>query len=62
MTDFEKINVRMCHLKVVVVVVVVVVKDKGKVVHALRLCTGRTSHRGIRVIALPFHVHGTRRG
>ena len=39
---------------------------KGKVkcplVQALRLCTGRTAHRGIRGIALPFHVHGTRRG
>ena len=32
-------------------------------VQALRLCTGRTTHRGGgRVIALPFHDHGTRRG
>ena len=29
---------------------------------ALRLCTGRTAHRGSRGIALPFHDHGTRRG
>ena len=31
-------------------------------VQALRLCTGRTAHRGSRVIALHFHDHGTRRG
>jgi len=38
---------------------------KGKVkctpVQALRLCTGRTAHRGSRVIALLFLDHGTRR-
>jgi hypothetical protein len=38
---------------------------KGKVkctlVQALRLCTGRTAHRGSRGIAVPFHDHGTRR-
>ena len=32
------------------------------VVQALRLCTGRTAHRGSRGIALLFHYHGTRRG
>ena len=40
-------------------------KGKGKdkaLVQALRLCTGRTAHRGSRGIALPFHDHGTRRG
>ena len=41
-------------------------KVKGKVkvtlVQSLRLCTGRTAHRGSRGIALPFHDHGTRRG
>ena len=39
-------------------------KTKVKVtpVLALRLCTGRTAHRGSRGIALPFHDHGTRRG
>jgi hypothetical protein len=31
-------------------------------VQALRLCTGRTAHRGSRRIALLFHDHGTRRG
>jgi len=31
-------------------------------VKALRLCTGRTAHRGSKGIALPFHDHGTRRG
>ena len=35
---------------------------KCTLVQALRLCTGRTGHRGSRVIALPFHYHGTRRG
>ena len=37
-------------------------KVKCALVLALRLCTGRTAHRGSRVIALPFHYHGTRRG
>ena len=31
-------------------------------VQALRLCTGRTAHRGSRGIALLFLNHGTRRG
>ena len=31
-------------------------------VQALRLCTGRTVHRGSRGIALIFLDHGTRRG
>ena len=38
------------------------VKVKCTIVQALRLCTGRTAHRGSRGIALPFHDHGTRRG
>jgi hypothetical protein len=38
------------------------VKVKHTTVQALRLCTGRTAHRGSRGIALPFHDHGTRRG
>jgi len=37
-------------------------KGKDTLVQALRLCTGRTAHRGSRGIALPFHNHGTRRG
>jgi hypothetical protein len=41
------------------------INQKGKVkvtlVQTLRLCTGRTAHRGSRGIALPFHDHGTRR-
>ena len=37
-------------------------KVKCTRVQALRLCTGRTAHRGSRGIALPFHDHGTRRG
>jgi hypothetical protein len=38
------------------------VKVKVTPVQALRLCTGRSAHRGSRRIALPFHDHGTRRG
>ena len=38
------------------------VKVKCPLVQALRLCTGRTAHRGSRCIALPFHDHGTRSG
>ena len=38
---------------------------KGKVkctlVQALRLCAGRTAHRGSKAIALLFHDHSTRR-
>ena len=37
------------------------VKVKVTLVQALRLCTGRTAHRGSRGIALPFHDHGSRR-
>ena len=39
-----------------------VVKIKRTLVQALRLCTGRTAHRGSRDIALLFLDHGTRRG
>ena len=39
-----------------------VVKVKGILVQTLRLCTGRTAHRGSRVIALLFLGHGIRRG
>ena len=38
------------------------VKVKVTLVQALRLCTGRTAHRGSRGTALQFHDHGTRRG
>ena len=34
---------------------------KVTLVQALRLCTGRTAHRGSRGIILLFHDHGTRR-
>ena len=34
---------------------------KCTLVQALRLCTGRTAHRGSRGIGLLFHDHGTRR-
>ena len=34
------------------------VKVKVTLVQALRLCTGRTAHRGSRGIALPFHDQG----
>ena len=35
---------------------------KCTLVQALRLCTGRTAHRGSRGIALLFQDYGTRRG
>ena len=38
------------------------VKVKCTLVQALRLCTGRTAHRGSRGIALLFHNLGARRG
>ena len=37
-------------------------KVKCTLLQALRLCTGRTAHRGSRGIVLPFRDHGTRRG
>ena len=40
----------------------ITVKVKCTLVQALRLCTGRTAHRGSRGMALPFHDYGTRRG
>jgi hypothetical protein len=43
-------------------VIYIYVKLKVNLVHALRLCTDCTTHRGSRVIALLFHDHGTRRG
>jgi hypothetical protein len=36
-------------------------KEKCTLVQTLRLCTGRTAHRGSRGIALLFHDHDTRR-
>jgi hypothetical protein len=38
------------------------VKVKYTLVQALRLCTGRATHRGSGGIALPFLDHGTRSG
>jgi hypothetical protein len=38
------------------------IKVKCTLLQALRLCTGRTAHRGSRGISLPFHDHGTGRG
>jgi len=37
-------------------------KVKCTLIQTLRLCTGRTAHRGCRGIALLFLDHGTRRG
>ena len=37
-------------------------KVKCALVQTLRLCTGRTAHRGSRGIAVLFHDYGTRRG
>ena len=38
------------------------IKLKCTLVQALRLCTGRTAHRGSRGTAVLIHDHGTRRG
>ena len=38
------------------------VKVKVTLVQALRLCPGRTAHRGSRSVTLPFHDQGARRG
>ena len=38
------------------------VKVKSTTIKALRLCTGRTAHKGCRGIALLFLGYGTRRG
>ena len=38
------------------------IKVKVTPVQALRLCTGRTAHRGSRGIALPFHDHALEGG
>jgi hypothetical protein len=38
------------------------VKVNCTLVHALRICTGRTAHRESRGIALLFHDGGNRRG
>ena len=45
-----------------ILLVKVKVKVKCTLVQALRLCTGRTAHRGSRGIAPPFLDHGTKRG
>jgi len=54
----------LCAMFGVVLLVNFIIKSKVKctLVQALRLCTGRTAHRGNRGIPLPFHDHGTRRG
>ena len=41
--------------------IIIKVKVKCTLVQALRLCTGRTAHRGSRVIAVLFLDHGIRR-
>jgi hypothetical protein len=46
---------------ITMVLQICVKKVKVTLVQALRLCTGRTAHRGSRGIALPFHDHSTRR-
>jgi hypothetical protein len=43
-------------------IIILYIKVKVTLAQALRLCTGRTAHRGSRGMALFFHDHGTRRG
>ena len=51
------------HYLVIIIHVLLLKVKKVKVtlVQALRLCTGRTAHRGSRGIALTFYDHGTGR-
>jgi hypothetical protein len=49
-------------LLISVVTIYIIKKVKYTLVRALRLCTGRTAHRGSRGIALLFLDHGNRRG
>jgi len=39
----------------------ITIRTSNTLVQALRLCTGRTAHKGSRGIALLFHDHDTRR-
>ena len=55
-------SLRTCHKIDNGVYLFIKVKVKVTLVQALRLCTGRTAHRGSRGIALLFHDYGTRRG
>ena len=54
----------MCNLITALVTVQFEVKVKVKrtLVQALRLCTGRTAHRGSRGIDILVYDHGTKRG
>jgi len=54
-------NAKTADVKHKYTMVFIIIKVKVTLVHALRLCTGRTAHRGSRGIALLFHDHGTRR-
>jgi len=49
-------------IKNILKTIFIVKKVKCTLVQAVRLCTGRTAHRGSRSIALLFRDHGTRRG
>ena len=62
MTGFCAVTIRLYVNAVLCLYASFKVKVKVTLVQALRLCTGRTAHRGSRGIALPFHDHGTRRG
>ena len=60
LTSFVKRS-KKAHQKLLIISHLLWKKVKCTLVQALRLCTGRTAHRGSRGIALPFHDHGTRR-
>ena len=57
LTRLNAFRINIC----VKVKVKVTVKVKCNLVQALRLCTGRTTHKGSRGLALLFLNHGTRR-
>jgi hypothetical protein len=50
-----------CNTLVIIIILYYKVKLKCTLVQALRLCTGRTAHRGCKGIALLFHDYGTKR-
>ena len=55
---------RSCHIftEFGITMRVVKVKVKCTLVQALKLCTGRTDHKGSRGVALLFLDHGTKSG
>jgi hypothetical protein len=60
-TDFSN-SLLLPAKNIYIIIIIIIIKVKCTLVQALRLCTGRTAHKGSRDIVLLFHDHGTRRG